>query len=98
MCRYAFKNYKSHYVCFECIKVMKLWDNESLRCPQCRESMVDMGRDFHAPRKNNNNQWKKLKLLHQQGIHFGNTCGCDGPGPRPKTYADAKAQKRERTL
>jgi hypothetical protein len=53
--------------------------------------MVDLGRDLKAPRRNDIGQWRKIALLWRHGIRF-DSCGCGGPGWRPRTLAEAKAQ------
>lgn len=91
MCRYAMGAYKQHFVCVPCrfaAKGLDSWQEES-RCPHCQQDMVAMGRDFKPPRKKSNNQWKKIAVLVQHGALFV-SCGCRGPGHRPKTFADAK--------
>lgn len=89
MCRYAIHpNYRTHFACFSCRKAWKAYEAEV--CPSCAGPAIRMGNDFHAPRKGNVNQWRKLELLHAQGVHFESRCGCDGPGRRPRTLADAK--------
>lgn len=90
MCRYSDANYRTHFVCLGC-----KWHAKDDRsgtpplCPTCRNEMVDMGRDFKAPRKEASNQWTKLRILVAQGVRF-DSCGCDGPGPRPKTLGEAR--------
>lgn len=44
--------------------------------------MADMGSDFKAPKKSDIKQWKKVRLLFEQGFTF-HSCGCCGPGYRP---------------
>lgn len=56
--------------------------------------MIDAGRDFKAPRKSNTSQWEKVTKLIAAGITF-DSCGCTGPGYRPRTLADAKADLRD---
>jgi hypothetical protein len=51
--------------------------------------MIDLGRDFKAPRRADKNQWRKVELLAKNGITF-ESCGCTGPGYRPRTLAEAK--------
>lgn len=97
MCRYSMSNYKTHYICLSCRKSVKQdWLGPKTRdiikcpkCPECRQTLVHVGRDFKAPKRNNTNQWKKLALLVKAGILF-DSCGCDGPGYRPKTLSETK--------
>lgn len=51
--------------------------------------LVNLGHDARIPRKWNRNQWRKLELLFLRGVKF-HSCGCAGPGYRPKTLAEAK--------
>lgn len=104
MCRYGFHKYKSHYACFTCRKVFRVrpfdeWASESVRngeaahevlCPDCRAAMTDMGLDFKAPPKRNVKQWKKVELLRNAGVGYS-SCGCSGPGYRPKTLSEVPA-------
>jgi hypothetical protein len=94
MCRYAFKKYKPRFACFNCQKTFKrrnLFDitgddnieSKPARCPQCRELMADMGKDFAAPKKTDDKAWQHLKTLYSVGIAF-HSCGCGGPGLVPK--------------
>ena len=87
MCRYQESPYKTHWVCIKDRYVAKAHVQRT--CPFCRKKMPDFGRDFKAPRKLNINQWRKLEILADRGLLF-HSCGCAGPGRRPKTLADAK--------
>jgi hypothetical protein len=53
--------------------------------------MIDLGRDFKAPRRADKNQWRKVELLAKNGITF-ESCG---PGYRPRTLAEAKMDLAE---
>lgn len=57
--------------------------------------MVDVGRDFKAPRRANTAQWRKIEMLVEAGIEF-DSCGCSGPGYRPRTLSDAKTEMKQR--
>lgn len=102
MCRYAmYGPYKSHYACFDCRKGFK-WPldahqmpapdaaPEDVKCPQCGEPMSSMGLDFKPPRQRNKRQWTKVRILFERGYDY-RSCGCDGPGYRPRTLAEASA-------
>jgi hypothetical protein len=93
MCRYAFKDYKPHYACFDCRKTFKrrhLSDFEETKelslkeakCPQCGNLVANMGMDFQAPRKDDIKAWKHIQQLYSVGIAF-HSCGCSGPGYIP---------------
>ena len=79
--------YKQHYVCFTCRKMFRQHkgypEDRTHLCPQCRQPMARLGREFWTPRKNNTEQWKKLEMLYHAGVTF-DTCGCNGAGYRPK--------------
>jgi hypothetical protein len=49
--------------------------------------MVNAGHDFSAPKKQNIRQWKKVASLLRENINF-NSCGCAGPGYRPRTLRE----------
>jgi len=92
MCRYArFGHpYRTHWACVADRRTFKATWPAPI-CPDCRTPMIDMGRDFHAPRRHDLAQWRKLAILVEQGLLF-HSCGCTGPGLRPRTLADAKSQ------
>ena len=102
MCRYAYDQYSCRWACFDCQKAFKGYSAHEMPwgthkdltkiCPDCGHDMVDLGQDFKPPKKNAKNQWKKIKLLYNKGITF-HSCGCNGPGYRPKTYSEAKTLK-----
>src|ERR671931_2492524 len=95
MCRYGEHTYKNHFACFRCRKTFKRrpefeWSTPpnkgepvTFLCPQCGVEMADMGRDFKAPKQINVKQWKKVEILYQHGFTY-HSCGCCGPGLRPK--------------
>ena len=108
MCRYSmFSRIRTHFACVACRRSAKHPQNAAPRCPDCRQPMVELGRDFHAPRRGNLAQWRKIALLvaagrravdpryRQDGPLF-DSCGCGGPGPRPATLSDAKTLLRRR--
>jgi hypothetical protein len=97
MCRYAGPHgceYKTHYACLACRYTAKHhWTSKDAgpHCPHCRARMDHLGMDFKAPRRRNSNQWRKVAMLIEAGIRF-HSCGCHGPGARPRTLSDAKSQ------
>lgn len=97
MCRYALHPVKTHYACLPCQFTAKHpgRNDPAPACPRCGQHMVDVGRDFKAPRRANAGQWRKVRMLTAAGISF-DSCGCTGPGPRPRTLAEAKTQLRHR--
>lgn len=91
MCRYMFDRYREHWACLACRRSVKAKRYFPQACRQCRAPMLRMGHDFHAPRRADATQWRKVGLLVQEGLLFG-SCGCSGPGARPRTLSDAKSQ------
>jgi hypothetical protein len=99
MCRYAMHPVKTHFACLDCRHTAKhpqapLY-GPGPHCPHCRVEMVDLGRDFRAPRKAATAQWEKVRRLVTAGLRF-DSCGCSGPGYRPRTLSDVKSQLRQR--
>ena len=96
MCRYSESVYKSSFICLAHRHVAQFdpaGRGGKPLCPTCRAPMINMGRDFAAPRKGNDSQWRKLTLLvAAHGPRHFDSCGCDGPGPRPRTLGQAKRQ------
>lgn len=91
MCRYSDHNYRTHFACLACKHTAKFPRSAAPRCPTCRQMMVDLGHDFAAPRKEAADQWEKIRILVSAGLRF-DSCGCDGPGPRPHTLGEARAE------
>lgn len=91
MCRYA-TAYKPHYACFACRKAFKRrragdlpshLPDRPYRCPQCAGPMADMGLDFAPPKQRDARAWQVLAALWTSG-HTFHSCGCEGPGYRPR--------------
>jgi hypothetical protein len=99
MCRYSMHPSKTHFACLPCRFTSKHWGARwrevNVYCPHCGELMVDLGRDFKAPRRQSVSQWRKVEMLAAAGITF-DSCGCSGPGSRPKSLSDAKSQLHTR--
>lgn len=102
MCRYGmYGPYKQSYACFHCRTSVK-WPRDAhrppppeatpaaVKCARCGEPMALMGRDFHAPRQRDVRQWRKVELLLRHGYRY-NSCGCGGPGYRPRTLSEVPA-------
>ena len=89
MCRYSDHDYRTHYACLACRHAAKFGRSVKPRCPTCQVEMVDLGRDFAAPRRLDSAQWRKITLLVAAGVRF-DSCGCDGPGPRPRSLGEAR--------
>ena len=39
-------------------------------CPECKRPMLDMGRYFRPPRRNDERTWRQLALLAEHGFRF----------------------------
>lgn len=107
MCRYAFAPYRTHYACLADRRTAKHPVGAAPRCPDCGQLMLLLGRDFHAPRRDDRRQWRKIEMIVAAGARAFDdrrrtdgppfdSCGCSGPGPRPANLADAKTQLRRR--
>jgi hypothetical protein len=92
MCRYALTHYKRHYACFSCRKAFKRrnkadvdpeGEDHPARCPQCGLLMADMGLDFAPPKTDDERAWAAAAMLYDVGETF-HSCGCGGPGYRPR--------------
>lgn len=95
MCRYGEAHYKAHYVCLRCRRTTKLElssEHERL-CSTCRLPMIGVGRDFAAPRRTDRAAWRALTVVLNAGLDF-HSCGCDGPGFRPRTPAQVRERLR----
>ena len=59
------------HACFACRKSWKMASNVSDHvCPECGQTAVFMGRSFKAPRKSDEEQWKKVERLWEEGFRF----------------------------
>jgi len=67
---------------------------ESMKCPQCKGEMHCMGLDFKAPRQTDLKQWRKVEILFTHGFSY-HSCGCCGPGLRPKELREVDAFLRD---
>jgi len=104
MCRYASSNYKPRYACFRCRKAFRRRHKSEVdpsgaehpaRCPDCGLLMADIGRDFRPPSKSDRKGWTTAEALWEVGETF-HSCGCSGPGYRPRDPAALDAFFRAR--
>lgn len=58
-------------------------ESKRFKCPECGQTIADLGLDFKAPRKTAVKQWKIIESMYKMG-HCWHTCGCNGPGFIPK--------------
>ena len=78
MCYCQTGRYKQHFVCFGCRKMFKkppaaeqsefarASTHEEYRptCPECRQPMHNMGREFEPPRRNDVKAWREVEHSH----------------------------------
>jgi len=66
---------RSYFVCFHCRKMFRkpllrfnyggtAEGKENLRCAECGESLVNVGRGFEPPRRHDVKSWRRLELMH----------------------------------
>lgn len=81
--------YKEHFACFRCRKAFKQppagglpehgrresAEPHVVRCPQCREPMAGVGKDFEAPRQSDVKRWEAVEVLHRHGIKLAGGLG-----------------------
>jgi hypothetical protein len=58
-------------------------------CRNCGRTTVDAGRDLAVPRRADDKGWRTLIAVLSTGLTF-HSCGCDGPGFRPRTPAEVR--------
>jgi DNA-directed RNA polymerase subunit RPC12/RpoP len=84
MCRYSDHKYRTHYICLPCRRHVKHQRQEepAVCCTLCGAPMIHAGRDFAAPRAQDDDQWVKLAEMHAAGGLSGrfDSCGCGGHG------------------
>jgi len=94
MCRYGMASYKHHFVCLACRSSFKRdrVDGREQPCPRCGAAMIDAGYDLAVPRRRDVAGWKALGVVLRAGLTF-HSCGCGGPGFRPRTPAQVRARR-----
>ncbi|HEY8559589.1 MAG TPA: hypothetical protein VIL74_04235 [Pyrinomonadaceae bacterium] len=61
----------THWACFACRKSFAKDESPTPRkCPQCANSMTDMGAYFEPPRMANKKRWEVMKILADGGYKF----------------------------
>lgn len=65
-----FYPYLSAHACFSCQKSFKLSCDKEHICPQCGETVYLMGRAFKAPKRRDDEQWRKVQKLYALGFRF----------------------------
>jgi predicted RNA-binding Zn-ribbon protein involved in translation (DUF1610 family) len=56
--------------CFSCQKSFKLSCDKEHICPECGETVYLMGRAFKAPKRRDDEQWRKVQKLYALGFLF----------------------------
>jgi hypothetical protein len=104
MCRYALHNYKPHLACFHCRKVFRRRLARDVGhngfsippvCPECGRAIASMGLDFKAPKQDDQKAWRLAEELWTIGETY-HSCGCSGPGYRPRDLPAYRAFLVER--
>lgn len=65
-------------------ELQKAYQAKAHLCPECKEPMADMGRDFKPPRNTDKKAWAAVSGLYRIGTVWY-TCGCNGVGYIPNT-------------
>ena len=64
------------HACFGCRKSFKLAPRLGFaRCPNCGDSLHQMGRSFRAPPASDTEQWAKVRALYDAGFRFSSYRG-----------------------
>jgi hypothetical protein len=104
MCRYAIGNYKPHLACFRCRKVFRRrlphdvghhGPSKPAVCPECTGPLANMGLDFKTPPQDDRRRWQLAEELWTIGETF-HSCGCNGPGYRPRDMPASREYLVER--
>ena len=75
--------------------INRVYPDREFKCPQCGQTMHNMGMTFKPPKHNDIKQWRKVELLVRNGLAW-HDCGCGGSGPNCKTLRDAEEMLRTR--
>ncbi len=62
--------YLGAHACFSCQKSFKLIYEKDHICPECGRTIYLMGRAFKAPKRRDDEQWKKVQTLYALGFRF----------------------------
>ena len=62
------------HACFSCRRTSKVASrDDELACPECGGTYYYMGRTFRAPKKRDDEQWRKVQRLYAYGFRFFGT-------------------------
>lgn len=75
--------YSIAYACFLCQKSFKITVFRDPKCPDCAAKLHEMGPSFKAPKKSDDEQWKKVIQLWEAGFRFGSYRSYPGAEPLP---------------
>jgi hypothetical protein len=85
------------FACVACRRCFRRTASRTLqrRCPSCTGQAIQMGRKFKAPRRDDDEQWRKVELLIDHGIFFdrGTDPAMSGRS-YPRTLAEARTLVR----
>lgn len=84
-------DYLIAHACFGCRKSWKIERREGPHpvCPQCGNAVHEMGRAFKAPKKSDDEQWKKVEALWRAGFRFWSIWSTDVE-PLPDRLSDVE--------
>lgn len=98
MCRYTDHNYRTHYVCCDCLVSRKEHYHPEVRCNRCGDKMALAGKDFKAPKQRDKKTWKIIAVLVGNIPNYFNSCGCGPANPNfrlPATIEEARQKVRD---
>jgi hypothetical protein len=73
--------YLGAHACFSCQKSFKLSYERNHICLECGKTIYLMGRAFKAPKRGDNEQWRKVQTLYALGFRFHSYGGDYEPLP-----------------
>ncbi len=77
-----FYPYLIAHACFSCQKSFKLSCEKEHICPECGGTVYLMGRAFKAPKRRDDEQWRKVQKLYALGFRFYSYGGEYEPLPK----------------
>jgi hypothetical protein len=79
------------HACFHCKKSWKLKPIRVSRvCPECSGDVSIMGRSFKTPKKNDDEQWEKVRRLWQAGFRFDSYRSYPDAEPLPERLSEVE--------
>lgn len=91
-------DYLVAHACFDCRKSWKieLREDHQAVCPECGGVLHEMGRNFKAPKKRDDEQWKKVRALWSAGVRFWGYNVGEPPPQRLSEVEDYLRSRRQR--